>query len=120
MSRLIALFTLFALANTLSFSGETADAAPPTIVAVSQVLGHLSVESRLPDGVIYPMVEVATAPAVNSDGTFLAKNLVIDASGIPSSLDWVGSQQLSPGTYYVHVYSVDDASAVCDSQGICE
>ena len=51
------------------------------------------------------VVEIASAPDVNADGSFVAANVVDSLSGLRASggtLDWKADRLLSAGTYYVH------------------
>jgi hypothetical protein len=108
MVRTILLGLLAALALAPS-----ALAAPPTLVTVTQSGGKTSATWTLPAGAQVWTIEVAKATAVDSDGYFLADNVVDQEVFVDSSTSWTSDQRLDPGTYYVHVSGYDRNCATC-------
>jgi hypothetical protein len=96
-----------------------ASAAPPrtaTITRIDQLGGRLEVAWTLPAAVVAFEIEVAVNPATKSDGSYLDANNV--ACLEPSQNTWVGSNRLRPGTYYVHVETIDQACSDVENR-IC-
>ena len=83
-------------------------AAPPVVVSVSVEGGKPVVTWTLPAGETDLLVEVATAPDVAADGSFSGDVVDIQVFDDQSdtSTSWTGAAE-DPGTYYVHVSTVD-------------
>jgi hypothetical protein len=108
MVRTIVLGLLAALAFA-----PAALAAPPTLVTVTQVGGKTNATWTLPTGGQVWTVEVAKATTVDSDGYFLADNVVDTEVFVDQRTSWASEQVLDPGTYYVHLSGWDKNCANC-------
>jgi len=68
----------------------------------------------LPPGVTPVIVEVASTPAVDSDGYFEVDSLVTGGLTAPSQTSWTDAYELIPGhTYYLHVGGTDASCVGC-------
>jgi len=87
----------------------TALAAPPTLVAVGHVDQRPTARWTLPPGVEAQAVEIATEPALQSDGGFLDENLVVfDLVEAAQTSYRPSNRRLKTGiTYYVHMSAID-------------
>jgi hypothetical protein len=84
-------------------------AAPPTLVSVGHVEQRPTARWTLPAGVESQLIEIATDPALSTDGAFIGDHLVLfDLLG-PSQTSWRSSDhRLKTGvTYYVHMNAID-------------
>jgi hypothetical protein len=84
-------------------------AAPPTLVSVGHVEQRPTARWTLPAGVESQLIEIATDPALSTDGAFIGDHLVLfDLLG-SSQTSWRSSDhRLKTGvTYYVHVNAID-------------
>src|SRR5947207_11445814 len=112
MRRLLVV-SLFALALA-----PVAHAAPPVVATVG-----LTTDTRamltwtLPVGGQDFAIEVASSPTLDTDGGFLAANVVDTDAFLPGTAltSWTGAVPLDPGTYYVHVAASDLACTTCPS-----
>jgi hypothetical protein len=92
---------------------SAAGATPPTLVAVSQNGGHVTVNWQLPaDGSTSFRVQIATHPDTGGDGEFFSENVVADDILSDNQASWTDIDELSPGIYYVHV---SDSNLTCQS-----
>jgi hypothetical protein len=81
-----------------------AQATPPTLTAVSQSAQKLSATWTLPPAMVADFIEVASSPAVESDGYFPNKSTVMYDPNIGDfQTSYVSLLQFPAGTYYVHV-----------------
>jgi hypothetical protein len=101
---------LVALVMLLALPASAA-AAAPTLRAVGQANGAVSATWSLAAGQQSLAIEVATSPVTDADGLFLDANAADGDVLDPGATSWLSSVQLTPGTYYVHVSSVDDPGA---------
>jgi hypothetical protein len=87
----------------------TASAAPPKLVSVGHVKQHPTARWTLPPGVESQLIEIATGPALSTDGAFLGENLVLFEQVEATETSWSSSaHRLKTGiTYYVHVNAID-------------
>ena len=86
-----------------------APAAPPTLVAVGHAKQHLTARWTLPPGVESQLIEIATDPALNTDGAFLDEHLVhFDLLEAGQTSYTARKPRLRTGvTYYVHMNAID-------------
>lgn len=100
---------------TTILAGATAAVLCATAVAAERSaprLGYVAASLQAIQGRYYVdapadayVVEVATAPAANGDGSFVAANVVDSLTGLHAArgvVDWTADRLLPPGTYYVH------------------
>jgi hypothetical protein len=90
--------------------------------SAAPVLGWVAASLREVSGRYYVdapddpyVVEIASAPDVNGDGSFVAANVVDALSGLHASgivLDWKADRLLPAGTYFVHGGDVSAAGVV--------
>ena len=84
-------------------------AAPPTLVAVGHAQQQLTATWTLPAGVESQLIEIATDPALSTDGAFLGEHLVhfeLLEAGQTSYRS--RDHRLKTGvTYYVHMNAID-------------
>jgi hypothetical protein len=110
MKRLIAVVA----GLTLALAGFASSAtAPITITGVTEVSRHIKVTFSMPSDWTPNVVSIAKKPDVGSDGSFFSENLV--DVGLPKKGDteFLSSNQLSYGTYYVRIMGyADDFSQV--------
>jgi hypothetical protein len=85
---------------------------PPTLLSAGHVQRHPTARWTLPTNVEAWSVEVATRPDVGSDGRFFEENLVTSDSVRTTDTEWLDSERLKPGTYYVHVRGWDNSCLV--------
>jgi hypothetical protein len=108
MTRTIVIGLLGALALAPS-----ALAAPPTLVTVTQAAGKATASWTLPAGGQVWTLELANAAAVDSDGYFVADNVIDTDVFVDGRTSWTSDEALVPGTYYVHVSGWDKNCAAC-------
>ena len=86
----------------------TAGAAPPTLVSVGHVEQRPTARWTLPTGVESQLIEIATDPALSTDGAFLG-NLVLYELLEATQTTWASTRhRLKTGiTYYVHLNAID-------------
>jgi hypothetical protein len=84
-------------------------AAPPTLVSVGHVKQQLTAKWTLPPGVESQLIEIATDPALSTDGAFIGENLVHFELLEAGQTSYASSdQRLKTGvTYYVHMNAID-------------
>ena len=84
-------------------------AAPPTLVSVGHVEQRPTARWTLPTGVESQLIEIATHPALSTDGAFIGDNLVLFDLLSASQTSWRSSDhRLKTGvTYYVHMNAID-------------
>ena len=84
-------------------------AAPPTLVAVGHAKQHLTATWTLPPGVESQLIEIATDPALSTDGAFLGDHLVhFDLLEAGQTSYTSSESRLKTGvTYYVHMNAID-------------
>jgi hypothetical protein len=84
-------------------------AAPPTLVAVGHVKQHLTARWTLPPGVESQLIEIATDPALSTDGAFVGEHLVhFDLLEAGQTSYTSSGPRLNTGvTYYVHMNAID-------------
>lgn len=84
-------------------------AAPPTLVSVGHIDQRPTARWTLPSGVESQLIEIATDPALSTDGAFLGDNLVLFDLLEASQTTWrSGDRRLTTGvTYYVHMNAID-------------
>jgi hypothetical protein len=95
-----------------------ASAGPPrtaTIVSVASTNRHLTATWTLPPGVESDHIEVATSPATGSNGRFFGENLEDYDILEPEQTSYVATHQLDPGTYYVHVGTLDNSCSYLEN-----
>jgi hypothetical protein len=83
--------------------------APPTLVAVGHVEQRPTARWTLPSGVESQLIEIATDPALSTDGAFIGDNLVLFDLLEAGQTSWRSSdRRLKTGlTYYVHMNAID-------------
>jgi len=87
---------------------------PPQITAVGHSSRHLTATWSLASGISSYAIEVATSPAVRSDGFFEdATTVLSDETLAPDSRSYTSAAQLPPGTYYVHVAAYNASTPAC-------
>jgi hypothetical protein len=86
-----------------------APAAPPTLVSVGHVEQRPTARWTLPTGVESQLIEIATDPALSTDGAFIGDNLVLFDLLAASQTSWRSNDhRLKTGvTYYVHMNAID-------------
>ncbi len=86
-----------------------ASAAPPTLVSVGHVKQNPTARWTLPPGVESQLIEIATDPALSTDGAFVGDNLVLFEQVEATQTSWRSTaHRLKTGvTYYVHVNAID-------------
>jgi hypothetical protein len=97
-------------AATVALAVPTAAvAAPPTLVAVGHVEQRPTARWTLPTGVESQLIEIATDPALSTDGAFIGDNLVLFDLLEASQTSWTSTvHRLKTGvTYYVHMNAID-------------
>ena len=84
-------------------------AAPPTLVSVGHVKQQLTAKWTLPPGVESQLIEIATDPAVSTDGAFVGEHLVHFELLEAGQTSYTSrDQRLKTGvTYYVHMNAID-------------
>jgi hypothetical protein len=84
-------------------------AAPPTLVSVGHVKQQLIARWTLPPGVESQLIEIATDPALSTDGAFVGDHLVHFELLEARQTSYTSSdQRLKTGvTYYVHMNAID-------------
>lgn len=84
-------------------------AAPPTLVAVGHAQQQLTARWTLPPGVESQLIEIATDPAVSTDGAFVGEHLVhFDLLEAGQTSYRSSDHRLKTGiTYYVHMNAID-------------
>lgn len=86
-----------------------AQAAPPTLVGVGHVKQRLTAKWMLPPGVESQLIEIATDPALGTDGAFLGEHLVhfdlLEAG--QTSYTSVRPRLKTGITYYIHMNAID-------------
>ncbi len=84
-------------------------AAPPTLVAVGHAQQQLTARWTLPPGVESQLIEIATDPALSTDGAFLGEHLVHFELLEAGQTSYRSSDhRLKTGvTYYVHMNAID-------------
>jgi hypothetical protein len=92
---------------------------PPTLISAGHVKRHPTARWTLPANVEAWTVEVATRPVIGSDGRFFSENLVTSDSVRTTDTEWLDSDRLKPGTYYVHVRGYDNTCLVPPYTGEC-
>ena len=98
------------VAATVALAVPTAAvAAPPTLVAVGHVEQRPTARWTLPTGVESQLIEIATDPALSTDGAFIGDNLVLFDLLEASQTSWTSTvHRLKTGvTYYVHMNAID-------------
>lgn len=88
---------------------KAALSAPPTLVAVGHLKQHLTASWRLPPGVESQLIEIATDPALATDGSFVFENIVLEDLVEAGQTSYTSiERRLKTGvTYYVHVSGID-------------
>jgi hypothetical protein len=104
---------LLALLVAVTLAPATALAAPPVLNTVGHTSRHLTAQWSLPPGVEAAVIEAAVSPETSSDGYFFDENVREFSTLEPSQTSFVGSYQLPPGTYYVHVGGYDASCLPC-------
>jgi hypothetical protein len=91
------------------FVPTAASAAPPTLVAVGHAKQQLTARWTLPPGVESQLIEIATDPALSTDGAFVGENLVHFELLEAGQTSYTSTdQRLKTGvTYYVHMNAID-------------
>jgi hypothetical protein len=86
-----------------------AQAAPPTLISVGHVEQRPTARWTLPTGVESQLIEIATDPALSTDGAFIGDNLVLFDLLSAAQTSWRSSDhRLKTGvTYYVHMNAID-------------
>lgn len=86
-----------------------APAAPPTLVAVGHVEQRPTARWTLPTGVESQLIEIATDPALSTDGAFIGDSLVLFDLLEAGQTSWRSrDRRLKTGvTYYVHMNAID-------------
>lgn len=101
---------------TLAFT-TSASAAPAVLTSVGLDGLHPTANWTLPPGGQTNIIEVATSPAVGSNGEFFRENVVLADNPTPvTSTSWKSTSALLPGQYYVEV---DDTDTPCFYAGLC-
>jgi hypothetical protein len=91
----------------------------PTLVTADHVQRHPRLIWTLPANVEAWSVEIASRPDVASEGFFEENRFVFDSVSPHSATQWVGSEQLAPGTYYALVKGYDNACLTPPYVGEC-
>jgi hypothetical protein len=91
------------------FVPTAASAAPPMLVAVGHAKQQLTARWTLPPGVESQLIEIATDPALSTDGAFVGENLVHFELLEAGQTSYTSTdQRLKTGvTYYVHMNAID-------------
>src|SRR5262245_14112779 len=84
-----------------------ARAAPPTLLSVEHVKRHPKATWTLAPGAQARVIEIATSPEAGSDGYFFTENVKVFDTLEDTQTQWLDSDALDTGTYYVHVASFD-------------
>ena len=97
------------LAAALLLVPAAAVAAPPTLVAVGHAKQFLTARWTLPSGVESQLIEIATDPALSTDGAFLGEHLVhFELLEAGQTSYTANERRLKTGvTYYVHMNAID-------------
>jgi hypothetical protein len=99
----------FSAALPVTVGTPAPPAHPPVLDSVSQADGLLTTNWTLPAGESADFIEVATSPATYAGGAFIVENTVLFDFFLDfGKTSYVATQQLPPGTYYVHVAGLDD------------
>ena len=103
------LLVVGAVAAALLLVPAAAVAAPPTLVAVGHAKQYLTARWTLPSGVESQLIEIATDPALSTDGAFLGEHLVHFELLEASQTSYTATERrLTTGvTYYVHMNAID-------------
>jgi hypothetical protein len=91
------------------FTPGRARAAPPASFSVSQVDRVPSARWSLPPSVQPSTIEIATNPATDSDGYFVAANVVLSEVVAANATSWQSRYFLPPGVYYTHLSGHDSS-----------
>lgn len=100
---------LLAAATAALAVPTAAVAAPPTLVSVGHVEQRPTARWTLPTGVESQLIEIATDPALSTDGAFIGDNLVLYDLLEAAQTSWTSTgHRLKTGvTYYVHMNAID-------------
>lgn len=86
---------------------HAAKAAPPTLLSVGETKRHAQATWSLAPGAEAQVLEIATSPEAGSDGYFFSENVKRFELLEAGQTEWLDSDTLDVGTYYVHVSSYD-------------
>jgi hypothetical protein len=113
MRRLLVLLLLVAA----GVAAPQALAAPPVLLTAGTDNGRPTATWSLPAGEESRFVEVASSPATDSDGFFLASSLEAGSYLDPAQTSWTDVYQLEPGrTYYLHVAGGQAGCSSCPNE----
>jgi len=104
--------TAAALAALLLLAAPGALAKAPVLTKAGQSSGRISATWTLSPGDEAWAIEVARKRTTTRGGEFVVANVVDEAHLRSSQTSWRSRTALLPGTYYVHVSSVDDNSSI--------
>jgi hypothetical protein len=112
------------LALAISLGGvppATAQATPPTLVAVARQGGQITANWVLPPGMAMDFIEAASSPAVTPDaGDFPLATTVLAESLSDFQTSYASSVQISEGTYYVHASAFDTTKCISGDEPNCK
>lgn len=103
---------LVAVLAVLAFV-PSASAAAPSLVTVTQSGGKVAATWTLPAGGQAWTIEVSKTSTVDSDGYFLADDVVDTQVFVDGTTSWTSDVALSSGTYYVHLSGADVRCTTC-------
>jgi hypothetical protein len=110
---------LAATVTALSVPPVASALSQPTLLSAGHVKRHPTARWTLPQNVEAWSVEVATRPETGSDGRFFSEYAVVFDSVRMTDTEWLDSDRLKPGTYYVHVRGYDNTCLVPPYTGEC-
>lgn len=91
----------------------------PTLTFTGHVKRHPTARWTLPPNVEAWAIEVAKRPDTGSDGSFFSENRIVFDLTQKADTEWLDSDRLKPGTYFVHVQGWDNACLVPPYTGEC-
>jgi hypothetical protein len=94
-------------------AAASAQAQPPSLVAVSVTGAQTRATWDLPTNVRAKFVEIAKSPDVNEFGYFRQRNLVSFDVLRGDQRSYTDDLKLLPGTYYIHIAGTDDGCPSC-------
>jgi hypothetical protein len=98
----------------------TAQATPPTLLAVGLKGGQVTASWMVPPGMAMDYIEAASSPAVTPDlGDFPLATTVLAESLSDFQTTYLSSVQVPQGTYYVHASAFDTKKCVTGNEPDC-
>jgi hypothetical protein len=91
----------------------------PALASVGHTKRHPSARWTLPSDVQAQVIEIATKPDAGSDGQFFSENVVVFDLLRETDTEWLDSDRLEPGSYFVHIKGWDNSCFRTDFRTEC-